>query len=241
MWMWNYENISQLPLLVYDSLKLQEINASYVTRWSLQIKFSTVSRTPLHKISDSSTFFHRFLKSLSIMPWFVRVVSTVRCPSSINKNRMILEMKTTKDSLMQQPYNYLIKKFSDLPMPLTNNEWMIGWINEWMHKKIGPNSKIHQGGIERALFKWHFPSSRLHFLMIMMPFCVLWGATHFCKVVSLAFLLKCSVPEVGKERQTAVKSTFSFQRDFILAGNAAGGSEFSQSSNESEITGSFKG
>lgn len=48
------------------------------------------------------------------------------------------------------------------------------------------------------------------------------------------------MPEVGKERQTVSKSTFSFQRDFILAGNAAGGSEFSQSSNESDTTGSFK-
>lgn len=58
--------------------------------------------------------------------------------------------------------------------------------------------------------------------MIMMPFWVLWEAAGFCKNASMTFLRRRSVLQVGEESLAALKGTFSFQRDFILEGNAAG-------------------
>ena len=58
--------------------------------------------------------------------------------------------------------------------------------------------------------------------MIMMPFWVLWEAAGLCKNASMVFLQKCSVLEGGEERLAALKITFSFQRDFVLEGNAVG-------------------
>lgn len=56
--MWNYENISQLLLLAYNSLELQIIHATYATHIEVSKQnFSKVSRTPLHKASDSNVVF----------------------------------------------------------------------------------------------------------------------------------------------------------------------------------------
>ena len=67
--MWNYENISQLQLLAYNSLELQIIHAGYEMHIEVSKQnFAKVSRTSLYKTSNSTTFFHRFLTSLSIMP-----------------------------------------------------------------------------------------------------------------------------------------------------------------------------
>lgn len=76
--------------------------------------------------------------------------------------------------------------------------------------------------------------------MIMMPFWVLWEAAGLCKNASMTFLQKRSVLEVGEESLAALKGAFSFQRDFILEGNAAG-YQSSLSSNESEIKGLSQG
>lgn len=54
------------------------------------------------------------------------------------------------------------------------------------------------------------------------------------------FCAECSVLEIREEKQTALKTTFSFQRDIIPAGNAAGDHR-SLKVLMSQTTGSFKG